>query len=172
MITSAALTASATSATRRPASSATARLFEPGLSPTTTSTPGFVEVPGVGVALRAIADDRDRLPREGRGVRVVVVVHLRRHRLTCLLDRAWSLAAHARRTPVRNELLDPVAADERDELVDLGLRAGHLDDDRLPRQVDDPALRQLDELQDLGPVAVGGPDLDERQLLGDDRRRR
>ena len=47
----------------------------------------------------------------------------------------------------------PYVADEGDERVDLGLGAGHLDDDRLAGEVDDAALRQLDELEDLGPVA-------------------
>ena len=41
----------------------------------------FVEVQGVGVALAAVADDRDGLPGERRRIRVVVVVHRRRHRL-------------------------------------------------------------------------------------------
>ncbi len=39
MMTSAALTASATSMTRRPAASAMARLLEPGARPTMTFTP-------------------------------------------------------------------------------------------------------------------------------------
>ncbi len=42
---------------------------------------GLVEVQGVGVALAAVADDRDGLPGQGRRIRVVVVVHRRRHRL-------------------------------------------------------------------------------------------
>ena len=42
---------------------------------------GFVEVQGVGVALAAIADDRHGLPGERRRIGVVVVVHLRGHRL-------------------------------------------------------------------------------------------
>ena len=41
--------------------------------------PALAEVQGVGMALAAIADDRDRLPVEGLGIRVVVVVHPRRH---------------------------------------------------------------------------------------------
>ena len=41
----------------------------------------LVEVEGVGVALAAVADDRDRLAGQGRRIRVVVVVHRRRHRL-------------------------------------------------------------------------------------------
>ena len=43
--------------------------------------PGVVEVEGVGMALAAVADDRDRLAGEGRQICVVVVVHLGRHRL-------------------------------------------------------------------------------------------
>ncbi len=43
--------------------------------------PRFVEVEGVGMALAAIADDRDGLPGKRRRIRVVVVVHRRRHRL-------------------------------------------------------------------------------------------
>ena len=81
MITSAALTASATSMTRRPASSASARLFEPGGQPDDDVHPGFVEVERVGVALAAVADDRHGLPGQGRRVGVVVVVHPRGHRL-------------------------------------------------------------------------------------------
>ena len=68
-----------------------------------------------------------------------------------------------------DQLLDAVGPDERDERVDLGLGAGHLDDDRPVGQVDDPAARQLDELEDLGPVRVGRPDLHQRQLLLDGR---
>ncbi len=79
MITSAALTAPATSSTRRPAASAMARLFDPGASPTTTSIAAVAQVQGVGVALAAVADDRDRLPIEGARIGVGVVVHPRCH---------------------------------------------------------------------------------------------
>ena len=43
---------------------------------------GLVEVQRMGVALAAVADDRDGLPLEGRRVRVIVVVHARGHRFT------------------------------------------------------------------------------------------
>ena len=42
---------------------------------------GLVEVQRVGVALAAVADDRDRLPGQRRRIGVVVVVHARCHRL-------------------------------------------------------------------------------------------
>ena len=61
MTTSAALTASATSMTLRPASAAISRLFDPGARPDDDVDPALVEVQGVGVALAAVADDRDRL---------------------------------------------------------------------------------------------------------------
>ena len=105
MITSAALTASATSATRRPASSASGRLFEPGCEPDDDVDARFVQVQGVGVALRPVADDRDGLPGEGRRIGVVVVVHLRRHRFT-----ASSMDAEPRdmtTAPVRTSSLIP-----------------------------------------------------------------
>ena len=105
MITSAAWTASATSTTRRPASAASARLFETRREPDDDVDPGFVEVQGVGVALAAVADDGDRLAGEGRRIRVVVVVHRRRHRLMAssieLEPRAITTA------PVRTNSLMP-----------------------------------------------------------------
>ena len=42
----------------------------------------LVEVQGVGMALRPVADDRDVLPGERRRIRIIVVVHPRRHRFT------------------------------------------------------------------------------------------
>src|SRR3954447_3660118 len=56
--------------------------------------------------------------------------------------------------------LDPIGPNEGQEFVDLDLGSGHLDDDRLRREIHDPALRKLDELQDLGAIAVGRADLD------------
>ena len=53
----------------------------PGGEPDDDLHPALVEVQGVGVPLRAVADDRDRLPGQGRRVRIVVVIHGRRHRL-------------------------------------------------------------------------------------------
>ena len=82
MITSAALTASATSSTRRPAASARARLLEPGGEADDDVDAAVAQVQGVGVALAAVADDRDRLPVEGARIRVGVVVHPRCHSLS------------------------------------------------------------------------------------------
>ena len=124
----------------------------------------------MGMALRSVADDRDGLPVERRRIRVGVVVHARSHRLTASsIDDDPRLMTTA---PVLTSSLIPYVRTSATNCVDLALRAGDLDDHRLPRQVDDPALRQLDELQDLGPIGVGRPDLDEGQLLGDDRVRR
>ena len=46
-----------------------------GREPDDDVDPALVEVQGVGVALAAVADDRDRLAGQGRRIRVVVVVH-------------------------------------------------------------------------------------------------
>ena len=64
--TSPRLAASATSSTSRPAASASARLEESGRRPTTTSTPGVLQVERVGVALGAVAEDGDGLALELR----------------------------------------------------------------------------------------------------------
>ena len=108
----------------------------------------LMQVERMGVALAAVADDRDGLPGEGRRVGVVVVVHRCRHRLS-----ASSMEPRAPghdHGPGPDQLLDPVGAHERDERVDLRLAAGHLHDDRLRRQVDDPPLRELHDLEHLG----------------------
>ena len=81
MITSAALTASATSATRRPGLLGERPALGPGRQPDDDVDAGLVEVQGMGVALAAVADDRDGLPGQGRRIGVVVVVHRRSHRL-------------------------------------------------------------------------------------------
>ena len=127
-----------------------ARLFEPGREPDDDVDARLVQVQGVGVALAAVADDRDGLPGERRRIGVVVVVHRRRHRLIASSMDPDAAGHHDGAGP--DQLLDAVGPDERDERVDLGLGAGHLHDDRAVGQVDDPAARQLDELEDLGPV--------------------
>ena len=67
--------------------------------------PGFVEVPGMGVALAAVADDRDRRAGQSGRIGIVVVVHLRGHRLSASsMDcepRAMTTA------PVRTSSLTP-----------------------------------------------------------------
>ena len=67
------LAASATSSTSSPAASAFARLDESARRPTTTSYAGVLQVERVGVALGAVAEDRDRLALEEREVGVGVV---------------------------------------------------------------------------------------------------
>ena len=79
MITSAALTASATSSTSKPAASASGRLLDPGGEADDHATAAVAQVQRVGVALAAVADDRDGLPFERREVGIGVVVHPRRH---------------------------------------------------------------------------------------------
>ena len=79
MITSAALTASATSSTRRPAASASGAALGARGEADDDVDAAVAQVQGVGVALAAVADDRDRLPVEGARIGVVVVVHPRCH---------------------------------------------------------------------------------------------
>ena len=67
--------------------------------------PALVQVQRVGMALAAIADDRDGLPGQGRGVRIVVVVHLRRHRLIASSMEPEPLAITT--APVRTNSLMP-----------------------------------------------------------------
>ena len=69
--------------------------------------------------------------------------------------------------PVRTISLMPYDAEQRDERVDLRLRPVRLDDHGLGRDVDDGALVQLDDLDHLGPVGVGGADLDQGELVLD-----
>ena len=75
MITSAALTASATSATRRPGLVGERAALRARREPDDDVDARLVEVQGVGVALAAVADDRDGLAGQRRRVGVVVVVH-------------------------------------------------------------------------------------------------
>ena len=49
----------------------------PGGQPDDDVDPALVQVQRVRMPLAAIPDDRDRLPGQGRRVRIVVVVHLR-----------------------------------------------------------------------------------------------
>ena len=121
----------------------------------------------MGVALAAVADDRDRLAGQRGGVRVAVVVHLRCHRLIASSMDPRAPGHHD--GAGADHFLDAVVANERDERVDLGLGAGDLHDHRAVGQVHDPAARQLDEAQDLGPVRLGGADLHERELVLDGR---
>ena len=74
--------------------------------------------------------------------------------------------------PVRTSSLTPYGSQERDERVDLGLRAGRLDDDRRLGDVDDPRPVELDDPHDLAAVGVGRPDLDQGQLVLDRSARR
>ena len=75
-MTSAHLAASAGEATSRPASSAFFALAEPGRRPTLTCDAGVLEVEGVRVALRAVADDGDLLGLDEGEVCVLIVVGL------------------------------------------------------------------------------------------------
>ena len=72
-------TASAVSRTRRPASSAFARLDDPARRPTRTSRPGVAEVQRMRVTLAPEPEDRDLLPLQDARVRILLVVD-RRHR--------------------------------------------------------------------------------------------
>ncbi len=67
-----------------------------------------------------------------------------------------------------HHLLDAEAAQQRDEGVDLLLGAAVLDDDGFGTDVQDAALVELDDAQDLGPFRLGGADLDEGELVLDD----
>ena len=114
-----------------------------GREPDDDVDPGLVEVERVGVALAAVADDRHGLPGQRRRIGVVVVVHASRSSLDRLLDGSRAPGHHD--GAGADQFLDAVGPDQRDERVDLGLGAGHLDDDRPIGQVHDPAARQLDE---------------------------
>ena len=81
MITSASAAASAMDSTRRPASSALAFDDEPSRRPTRTSTPESLQVQGVGVALRAVADDGHLAAGDERPVGVLLVVDVGGHRV-------------------------------------------------------------------------------------------
>ena len=67
MITSAALTASATSATRRPGGLGEGAALGARREPDDDVDAAVAQVQRVGVALAAVADDRDGLAVEGRG---------------------------------------------------------------------------------------------------------
>ena len=67
--------------------------------------PALVQVQRMGMPLAAIPDDRDGLPGEGARVRVVVVVHLRRHRLIASSMDPEPLAITT--APVRTNSLMP-----------------------------------------------------------------
>ena len=53
--------------------------LRPGRQPDDHLDPRLVEVQRMGMALRPVADDRNRLPAQRRRVRIVVVVHARGH---------------------------------------------------------------------------------------------
>ena len=65
----------------------------------------LVQVEGMGVALAAVADDRHGLPGERRRIRIVVVVHPRRHRLvaSCMDPEPRDMTT----APVRTSSLMP-----------------------------------------------------------------
>ena len=98
---------------------------------------GFVEVQGVGVALRPVADDRDGLPGQCRRDRRRCRSTSSLSSLDRLLDGSGAPGHHDGSGP--DQLLDAIGPDQRDERVDLGLGAGHLHDDRAIGQVHDPA---------------------------------
>ena len=127
--------------------------------------PRLVQVEGVGVALAAVADDRDRLARERGRVGIVVVVHLRRHRFVAssidCVPRVITMV------PVRTSSLMPKPRSRAMSESTSAFGAGRLDDERPVGDVHDPALVHLDDLDDLRPVGVGRPDLHERQLVLD-----
>ncbi len=57
-----------------------------------------------------------------------------------------------------------------DESFDLALDAGHLDHQRLRRQVNDARAKDLDQFEDLRTAARRGGNFDERKFAGDRRR--
>ena len=153
-----------------------ARLLRPGREADDDVDAAVLEVLGVGVALAAVADDGDGLAGQRRRVGVVVVVHARGHRrlsspMRHVVPSSLGQGRHGAGSQDgfdvddaraaghgdgagAHHLPDAEAAQQRDEGVDLLLGAAVLDDDGLRADVEDAALVELDDAQDLGPVVT------------------
>ena len=89
----------------------------------------LMQVQRVGVALAAVADDRDGLPLRGPTDRRHCRSTSWPSSLESLLDGRRTAGHHD--GPGPNQLLDPVRANKLEERVDLLLAPGHLHDDGL-----------------------------------------
>ena len=171
-MTSASSTASATERTRRPSSSALARLFEPSLQADADVDAGVAQVERVGVALAAVTDDGDVLALDQGQVGVVVVEHLSHWGLSFwLVCRLTVIRSTATRRGHRDgseaalgdrpraaadgdhaglhELADAEGLEHAQEVAELVGVAGHLDRDGVGGDVDDLGAEELDGVEHL-----------------------
>ena len=147
----------------------------------------------VGVALAAVAEDRDVLALDQGEVGVVVVEHLshgglllRRasSRVVGRIEPAGGVAAGHRDGAQRaladragaaadgdhaglHELADAEGLHDLEEVGELVGVAGDLDGHRVGRDVDDAGLEQLDDVEHLAAGVDVGPHLDQQQLAVD-----
>ncbi len=131
---------------------------------------GVAQVERVGVALRAVADDRDLPLLEQVEVRVLVVVD-RRHLLVPYLRFGGASVLKPRSSamrPERHSSWMPKRAEPLLQRVELAGGAARLDDERVRRDVHDGRLVGLRERPELGVVPLRRADLHEQQLALDE----
>ena len=142
------------------------------------------EVLGVGMALRTVAENGNRLVLQQGKVRVFVVINLRRHRWILLVIGIMDADPGARMRKLGLSVTSPLPPDHGDasraghlddpqgphhfdEGLDFAFLSGDLDDHGLRGHVDDPAAEDFGQLGDFRPAARRGRDLDQHQVAFD-----